>query len=88
MKLQTERKENMNAIIDFNIFFAEDEAYEKYMKEHGLVPLWRGGDKIVEGEFETKTTKLTKTKRHFWFNAEKVTDNLIHFDCSCQRVKI
>ena len=78
----------MNAIIDFNIFFAEDEAYEKYMKEHGLVPLWRGGDKIVEGEFETKTMKLSKSKRHFWFNAEKVTDNLIHFDCTCQRVKI
>lgn len=89
-----ERENNMKNVIDHEIFFADNDAYEKYMEREGFVPLWRmgevRGDKCIgaEGEFETKPTKDSIYKRHFWFNASRLGKNTIRFEATITRVKL
>jgi hypothetical protein len=94
--MEAERENSMKTNFEYDYLFAPDDVYEKYMKERGLVPLWRGegtaersGSRpLVEGEFETKPTKKSIYKKHYWFNAERVGKHAIRFECTCQRVKL
>lgn len=90
--MEAERENMKKKPINYEVLFAPDEAYEKYMEENGFRTMWRAGDQSghtsVEGEFETVPDRKATYKRHFWFNAERVDKNTIKFAATITRIKV